>query len=239
MIRLSNARQRLRLGALVLCQAAWQFALLVALLSATFVVGALAQPQAQARSKNTEVFIPGFWDPKHRPEKPDISRMGTIRFMTEDDYPPFNFKGPNGEVTGFNVDLARALCNELGATCTIQVRRFDTLLDALDKNQGDAVIASIAITPQNRERADFTDRYYRTPARFVARKEVALDLITPEALAGRKVGVVAGSAHEAYLRNFFPEMSIRSYPNLETALASLRRAETDLFSVTASPSRSG
>lgn len=226
MIRLSNARQRTKLGALALCQTVW---LLVALCSATFVASALAQPQSQTQTKNTDVFIPGFWDPKHRPEKPDISRMGTIRFLTEDDYPPFNFKGPNGEVTGFNVDLARALCDELGAMCTIQVRRFDTLLDALDKNQGDAVIASIAITPQNRARADFTDRYYRTPARFVARKEVAFDLITPEALAGRKVGVVAGSAHEAYLRNFFPEMSIRSYPNLETALASLRRAETDLF----------
>lgn len=231
MIRLSNARRRTRLGALALCQAVWQIAVPAAFLSAALITAALAQSQTQVQTqaKNADVFIPGFWDPKHRPEKPDISRMGTIRFLTEDDYPPFNFKGPNGEVTGFNVDLARALCNELGATCTIQVRRFDTLLDALDKNQGDAVIASIAITPQNRARADFTDRYYRTPARFVARKEVPLDLITPEALAGRKVGVVAGSAHEAYLRNFFPELQIRSYPNLETALASLRRAETDLF----------
>ncbi|HVT54555.1 MAG TPA: transporter substrate-binding domain-containing protein, partial [Xanthobacteraceae bacterium] len=173
--------------------------------------------------------VPGFWDPKHRPEKPDTSRMGVVRFLTEDDYPPFNFKGPNGQVTGFNVDLARALCDELGLTCTIQVRRFNTLLDSLDKNLGDAVIASIAITPQNRERADFTDRYYRAPARFVARKEVSLDQITPEALSGRKVAVVGGSAHEAYLRDFFPEMTIKSYPNIETALAALRRAETDLY----------
>ena len=214
---------------MALCQAVCQIAFLAVFLSAALIAGALAQPQTQTQTRDADVFIPGFWDPKHRPDKPDISRMGTIRFLTEDDYPPFNFKGPNGEVTGFNVDLARALCNELGATCTIQVRRFDTLLDALDKNQGDAVIASIAITPQNRARADFTDRYYRTPARFVARKEVPFDLITPESLADRKVGVVAGSAHEAYLRDFFPEASIRSYPNLETALASLRRAETDLF----------
>jgi polar amino acid transport system substrate-binding protein len=219
------------LGAPALRQIALLAASVVAFGCAIFVAGAQAQTQAPAptQANSTEVFIPGFWDPKHRPEKPDLSRMGTIRFLTEDDYPPFNFKGPNGEVTGFNVDLARALCNELGVTCTIQVRRFDTLLDALDKNQGDAVIASIAITPQNRQRADFTDRYYRTPARFVARKEVPLDLITPEALAGRKVGVVAGTAHEAYLRDFFPEALIRSYPNLETALAALRRAETDLF----------
>jgi polar amino acid transport system substrate-binding protein len=189
----------------------------------------LASGYAAAQITDSSVFVPGFWDPKHRPEKPDTARMGVVRFLTEDDYPPFNFKGPNGQVTGFNVDLARALCDELGLTCTIQVRRFNTLLDSLDKNLGDAVIASIAITPQNRERADFTDRYYRTPARFVARKDVSLDQITPEALSGRKVAVVAGSAHEAYLRDFFPEMTIKSYPNIETALAALRRAETDLY----------
>lgn len=204
----------MRLGALALCSA---------------VALAIGVDLAAAQTKDPNVFVPGFWDPKHRPEKPDTSRMGAVRFLTEDDYPPFNFKGPNGQVSGFNVDLARAICNELGLTCTIQVRRFNTLLDALDKNLGDAAIASIAITPQNRERADFTDRYYRTPARFVARKEVLLDQITPEALSGRKVAVVAGSAHEAYLRDFFPEMTIRSYPNIETAFAALRRAETDLY----------
>jgi polar amino acid transport system substrate-binding protein len=222
MNRLLNARRRAVLGALALCFAA-------------IFVPALAAAQGIAgqgtavQTKSGSVVVPGFWDPKHRPERPDLARLGPIRFLTEDDYPPFNFKGPNGQLTGFNVDLARALCVELGATCTIQVRRFSTLLDALNKNEGDAVIASLAITPQNRERADFTDRYYRTPARFVARKEVLLDQITPEAIAGRTVGVVAGSAHEAYLRDFFPELKIKSYPNIETAFAALKRAETEMF----------
>lgn len=175
------------------------------------------------------VFVPGFWNPKHRPERPELGRLTTIRFLTEDDYPPFNFKGPGDQPIGFNVDLARAICTELKVVCTIQVRRFNTLFDALDKNQGDAVVASIAATPQNRKRADFTDPYYRTPARFVARKDVAIGQLTPEGIAGRKVAVVAGSAHEAYLRDFFPETAIHSYPNAETAFAALKRAETDLM----------
>ncbi|HLL26078.1 MAG TPA: transporter substrate-binding domain-containing protein [Xanthobacteraceae bacterium] len=182
---------------------------------------ALAQPAAG-------VFVPGFWDPKRRPEKPESGRLTAIRFLTEEDYPPFNFKGANGQPTGFNVDLARALCAELNLTCTIQVRKFNTLVEALDQNRGDAIIASLAITPQNRARVDFTDRYYRTPARFIARKEVLLDQITPEAIAGRRVAVVAGTAHEAYLRDFFPETVIKSYPNVETALAALKRAEVEL-----------
>lgn len=187
-----------------------------------------AAPPASAQ-QGSSVFVPGFWDPKKRPERPELGRLSTIRFLTEDDYPPFNFKGPGGQPIGFNVDLARAICTELNVTCTIQVRRFNTLLESLQENRGDAVVASIAVTPQNREKADFTDRYYRTPARFIARKDVLIDQATPETLGGRSVAVVAGSAHEAYLRDFFPESLIRSYPNLETAFAAVKRAETELM----------
>jgi polar amino acid transport system substrate-binding protein len=174
------------------------------------------------------VFVPGFWDPKRRPDKPEPGRVTTIRFLTEEDYPPFNFKGPDGHPIGFNVDLARAICVELALQCTIQVRRFDTLVESLDEGRGDAVIASLAITPEIRKRLDFTDRYYRSPARFVARKEFPLADTTPELIAGKKVAVIAGSAHEAYLRAFFAEAAIQPMAYLETALAALKRGEADL-----------
>ena len=74
--------------------------------------------------------MPGFWDPRRRPDRPDLSRLTVIRFLTETDYPPFNFTGPDGNPAGFNVDLARALCEEIKVTCTVQMRRFETLLDA-------------------------------------------------------------------------------------------------------------
>ena len=173
--------------------------------------------------------VPGFWDPRHRPERPDLSRIQIIRFLTETDYPPFNFAGPDGAPTGFNVELARSICDELGIACTVQMRRFDTLIDALNKNEGDAIIASLAETAQNRQRVDFSDPYYRAPARFVARREFALKDITPAALEGRKVGVIAGTAHEAYLKTLFTEAEVHAYPNAEAARAALRRGEVDLL----------
>jgi len=94
--------------------------------------------------------VPGFWDPRRRPERPDLSRLTVIRFLTETDYPPFNFTGPDGNPAGFNVDLARLLCDEIKVSCTIQMRRFETLLDAITSNRGDAIIASLAVTPQLR-----------------------------------------------------------------------------------------
>jgi polar amino acid transport system substrate-binding protein len=109
------------------------------------------------------------------------------------------------------------------------MRRFDTLLDALAANQGDAVIASIAATPDNRKRADFTDPYYRTPARFVARKDSKIDSADPEDLAGKKVAVVAGTAHEAYLRTLFTDVEVHAYPTSAEARAALRKGEVDLL----------
>jgi polar amino acid transport system substrate-binding protein len=197
-------------------------------LCASFLLIACAWTPRPASAQTGNVMVPGFWDPKRRPERPDVSRLPSIRFMTEEDYPPFNFRGPGGQPIGFNVDLARAICVEIGVTCTVQVRRFDTLLAALSENRGDAIIASLAIAPELRARVAFTDRYYRTPARFVAQKSFPPEDLTPERIAGRRVAVVAGSAHEAYLRAFFAETALHSQPTVEAALAALKRGEADL-----------
>jgi polar amino acid transport system substrate-binding protein len=173
--------------------------------------------------------VPGFWDPRRRPERPDLSRIAVIRFLTETDYPPFNFTGADGNPAGFNVDLARSLCEEIKVTCTIQMRRFETLLDALSSNKGDAIIASMAVTPQLRARLDFTDPYYRAPARFVSRKDQVLAEIRPEYLEGKKVGVIAGTAHEAYLKAMFTDAELHSYPNDDVLRTALRRGEVDFI----------
>ena len=121
------------------------------------------------------------------------------------------------------------VCDEIKIACTIQARPFATLLDALNDNRGDAVIASIAPTAETRRRADFTDPYYRTPARFVARTDSAFGDVLPERLEGKKIAVVAGTAHEAFLKAMFTEAEVRAYPNAEAARDALRRKEVDLL----------
>jgi polar amino acid transport system substrate-binding protein len=208
-------------------------ALAVCLLVAVFAgLPASAQEPAgtdQSGVQPSPVIVPGFWDPRRRPERPDLSKVQTIRFLTDLDYPPFDYAGADGNPAGFNVDLARLLCDEIKATCTIQARRFDTLLDALSDNRGDAVIASIAPTAENRKRADFTDPYYRTPARFVARTDSPIRNVLPELVEGKKIAVVAGTAHEAYLKEMFTEAELRPYPTDEAARAALRNKEVDLL----------
>jgi polar amino acid transport system substrate-binding protein len=173
--------------------------------------------------------VPGFWDPRRRPDRPDLSRLSVIRFLTETDYPPFNFTGPDGNPAGFNVDLARQLCDEIKVTCTIQMRRFETLIDAISSNRGDAIIASLAVTPQLRTKLDFTDPYYRAPARFVSRRDSVMPEVRPEYLEGKKIGAIAGSSHEAYLKAMFTDAELHSYPNDEALRLALRRGEVDFI----------
>ena len=188
-----------------------------------------AQPPAAPADGAASVAVPGFWDPKRRLDRPEILSSTVIRFLTEGDYPPFNYAGADGNPAGFNVDLARMLCEELRVGCTVQIRRFDTLVDSLNDGRGDAVIASLAVSTDMRRRVDLTDPYYRSPARFVARKDTALPDIIPELLGGKRVAVVAGTAHEAYLKAFFPGVDLREFPNVEAARQALRNGEVELL----------
>jgi polar amino acid transport system substrate-binding protein len=191
--------------------------------------GGSLQPASGGTQQAAPQAVPGFWDPRHRPERPDLTRITVIRFLTETDYPPFNFTGPDGNPAGFNVDMARAICEEIKVSCTIQMRRFETLVDAINANRGDAIIASMAVTPQIRAKLDFSDPYYRAPARFVSRKESVMPEVRPEFLSGKKVGAISGSAHEAYLKSLFTEAVIVGFPNDDALRLALRRGEVDLI----------
>jgi polar amino acid transport system substrate-binding protein len=170
---------------------------------------------------------PSLWDPALHMDKPDLSGLRAIRFLTADDYPPLNFARADGTVTGFNVDIARAICEELVIGCTIQARRFDSLVDSLADGKGDAVIASLAATPALREQIDFSQPYYTTPARFAALRQSPLTDATPTTLKGKKVAVIAGSAHEAYLHTFFPGAQPASFPQFSALADALRSGAVD------------
>jgi polar amino acid transport system substrate-binding protein len=166
--------------------------------------------------------IPSLWDPDAQIERPQLAGVRALRFLTDDDYPPLNFALPDGSLVGFNVDMARAICAELQVACTIQARRWDTLVDSLLTGKGDAVVASLAPTPALRANLDFTKPYYQTPARFIARRDFALVDATPASLLGKEVGVVAGSAHKAYLDAFFPGIIEKPYPDVAGLRDALR-----------------
>ncbi len=161
--------------------------------------------------------------------KPDWSWLPQLRVLTESDYPPFNYYDEEGRLTGFNVDLARAICRELSIDCDINAAEWNTLVPSLKKNEADAVVASMAITGKSLAEVDFTSRYYMTPARFVGKAGTGFKEITADALRGERIAVAAGSSHEAFLRDFFDGAKIMSFETPEQARAALKNGEADLL----------
>jgi|SRR5579871_3303955 len=191
------------------------------------LLGACLAQRAALGSATSPPEAPSFWDPGLRLDKPDLTGIRAIRFLTSDDYPPLNFALADGTLSGFNVEIARAICEELQIGCTIQARRFDTLIDSLASGKGDAVIASIAASAEIRSRIDFSLPYYQTPARFVLRKAAPPLVASPAGVKGKTIGIVAGSAHEAYLAAFFPGALTKAYPDVQALETGLRGGEVD------------
>jgi polar amino acid transport system substrate-binding protein len=198
------------------------------LLAALALVGCVATADpGPAAEAGPGVVVPNFWDPKRRLERPPPDAVPVIRFVTTDDFPPFNFLDAEGHLTGFNVDLARAICAELAIRCTIQARPWNNLVETLTSKTADAAIAGMAISSEARSRLDFSDVYMRSPARFVARTDAAKLDLTPDGLKGKTLAVVARTAHEAYLAAFFPEVERKLYPTADAARQALKSGEVD------------
>jgi polar amino acid transport system substrate-binding protein len=119
-----------------------------------------------------EPKIPNFWDLKERLPKPELDgNVERLRFLTTVDFPPFNYLD-DGRLSGFHVDLARRICAELNILdkCQIQALPWNELDGALTAGDGEAIIAGIAITAENREKYVFSRPYLKFPARFIMPK---------------------------------------------------------------------
>jgi polar amino acid transport system substrate-binding protein len=152
-----------------------------------------------------------------------------LRFLTEAEYPPFNFRDEEGVLTGLNVDLANAICLEMAAACDIQIKPWEELFPTLEKGDVDAVIAGHTVSPKALARVDFTDRYFHTPGRFAGRKGGQRLEITPGGLDGKKVGVARRTAHEAYLSAFFKLSTIVPFDSPELAREAMVQGQVDVL----------
>lgn len=176
-----------------------------------------------------EPQVPVFWDAKERLPKPDLSMLPRLRFLTTTDFPPFNFLDGAGRLSGFHVDLARAICAELGIAekCQIQALPWAELEGALGKGEGEAIIAGIAATPESRSKYAFSRPYLQFPARFIMLKTQALTEPMFDRLRSKRVGVIADSAHERMLRTYFGDVQIVPFAKPEELYGKLKAGKID------------
>jgi arginine/ornithine transport system substrate-binding protein len=151
-----------------------------------------------------------------------------IRIGTEGAYPPFNYVDKDGNLQGFDIDIAKALCEEMGVTYEFVVQDWDGIIPGLLAKKYDVIIASMSITEERKQKVDFTEKYYLTPARFVAKKGGDIE-ISKEGLKGKTVGVQRATIHENFLRDNFGEaVDIKSYATQDEANMDLVSGRVDL-----------
>lgn len=184
------------------------------------------EPKGETAKEEKAFPVPAFRHVDPTAPVPPLRDVGTIRFITDEDFPPFSYRDAYGSLTGFNVMLAEALCADLRLTCEFVPRPWGNLIEALEKDEGDAILAGLTISPRTLPALDFTRPYYRTLARFAVRADT-LSGADQHVLAGKTVGVMADTAHEAFLATYFTESEIRPFKDEGAAREALRTGELD------------
>ncbi len=163
----------------------------------------------------------------------------SLRIGVQNERPPFSFTDADGKLQGFDVEIAWALCATLKVQCDLSPLDFPSLIPGLQEGRIDAAVASMSITEERLELVDFTEKYYQSGNRFVARRGAFADFSLAD-LAGKTIGVKRGTTHDQYLSNTLKDdSSIRRYGNsdeiyIDLALGRLDLALGDAISLTES-----
>ena len=149
-----------------------------------------------------------------------------ITFATEPSYPPFEQTNEKGEIVGFDIDIANAICKEIQATCHFKSQSFDSLIPSLIKGRGgfDAAISAIDITEARAKQVAFSDAYYESSASFIAVKDKITDLSQ-----AKKVGVQNGTTYQQYVNAEAKQYAASSYASLQDAILDLKNGRIDII----------
>jgi ABC-type amino acid transport substrate-binding protein len=175
------------------------------------------------------------WAGQQRP--PDrylqaIQSRGTLRVGLDPTYPPFEYIS-DGQVVGYDAELARTIAGDLGVRVQFVPMALDTLYDALIAGKVDVLISALPVVPERQAEVRYSSPYYQAGQVLVVRGGDAGTAITSvRDLDGRRVGVELGSNADTEARRLarttVPGMKVVSaYHSPAEALSALARGELD------------
>ncbi|WP_186054423.1 ABC transporter substrate-binding protein [Burkholderia gladioli] len=152
----------------------------------------------------------------------------TVRFGVDASYPPFESKGADGKLVGFDIDLGNEICRRIAAKCVWVENDFDGMIPALKARKFDGVLSSMSMTPQRAEQIAFSAKLFNTPTRLVAKDGTKL-LPTADSLKGKTVGVEQGTIQETYAKTYWAPkgVTVVPYQNQDQVYADLLSGRLD------------
>ncbi|KPQ28593.1 MAG: arginine/ornithine transport system substrate-binding protein [Marinobacter excellens HL-55] len=151
-----------------------------------------------------------------------------LRVAFDIPYEPFEYRDENGELTGFEVELATAMCEELNANCEFVIQAWDGMIPGLLARKFDIIMSSMSITPERAERVLFSEPYYITPGGWFGPESFDTDVTDMDAMRGKNVGVQRGTTMDTYVtENMGGVVSIKRYTTAEDMVLDLEGQRLD------------
>ena len=139
----------------------------------------------------------------------------TVRIGTEGAYPPFNNMTSDGQLVGFDIDIANALCEEMKVECVFVTSDWDGIIPGLQAGKFDAIIASMSITEERKQKVDFTNKYYNTPPAVAVPKDSAITGTSDADLKDAVLGAQSSTTHSNYAEEKLPSVELKLYPTAD------------------------
>ena len=158
----------------------------------------------------------------------------TLRVGMECTYAPFNFKDSDGNLMGYDVDVAKGVAGLIGADLEFVCQQWDGMIPALLANKFDLVIASMSITDKRLKKMDFSDTYRISVGRLVGRKNAGWNLFDdmgkpiPANFDGLKVGLERATTYTDWFENELPAAEVVLYDTNEAMFLDLVNGRTDM-----------
>ncbi|HWX02872.1 cystine ABC transporter substrate-binding protein [Collimonas sp.] len=156
-----------------------------------------------------------------------VKARGTLKVAMEGNYPPFNFKDPkSGELTGFEVDVAKLLAAKLGVKPEFTTTEWSGILAGLGAGKYDVILNQVGITEARQKAFDFSQPYTLSSAQLIVRKDEKRSFPTLESLKGYKLGLGQGTNFEQKAKAV-PGIDVKTYPGSPEYLADLASGRID------------
>jgi L-cystine transport system substrate-binding protein len=158
-----------------------------------------------------------------------IQQRGTFRVGIEGTYPPFSFRGPDNQLQGFDVDVAKEIAAKLGVKPEFITTEWSGIIAGLQAAKFDAIINQVAITPERKQVVDFSLPYVYSTPELIVRRDDSRQFGLLEDLKGKKLGVGLGSNFETLAKSV-SGIDVKTYPGASEYLSDLaaRRIDAEL-----------
>jgi len=152
------------------------------------------------------------------------SSEDTVTIGSDIPYRPFEYETEDGDLVGFDVDIAQAVFEEqMELTPEFTDTSFDTIISSLNNGNFRVIMSAMTINDTRAERVDFSDPYFTAYQTIVVLNDS--DITAKEDLRGRTVGVQKGTtgagAADALKEEFDGELTIRRYDQIPAAFDAL------------------